>query len=295
MQDESQTHPGEFPLIVQEEEGEDNEEELLCGEIEHASDDDQLEEEEMVRLTPGKRGRTPGIAKPAKTRGRPKAKRVIDEDYEDEYLEADEEIADPDALLAEEEDLLADPEEEDEESEYAVRGTRRKAKLTRKARGGALVSRSSAPRGSKRGGGAVTSVTRGASGSRGKSVNPTTRGRKKAAPIADDDDEFINDGEPGAAAEDELEHEENEEDEEDEENADEDGVKGGEKGEETVFIDNLPNDEYEIRTMLKEVKKHIKQLERQFFEEEDSEKEEELKQISNNNNTKHEEALAAFR
>ena len=46
---------------------------------------------------------------------------------------------------------------------------------------------------------------------------------------------------------------------------------------ETVFIDNLPNDEFEIRRMLKEVKKHIKQLEKQFFEEEDSEKEEELK------------------
>ena len=30
----------------------------------------------------------------------------------------------------------------------------------------------------------------------------------------------------------------------------------------TVFIDNLPNDEFEIRRMLKEVKKHIKQLEK---------------------------------
>eukprot|EP00347_Sterkiella_histriomuscorum_P014782 403359546 len=63
--------------------------------------------------------------------------------------------------------------------------------------------------------------------------------------------------------------------------------------EETVFIDNLPNDEFEIRRMLKEVKKHIKSLEKQFFEEEDSEKEEELKQI--NNNSKHEEALQAFK
>lgn len=60
-----------------------------------------------------------------------------------------------------------------------------------------------------------------------------------------------------------------------------------------MFIDNLPNDEFEIRRMLKEVKKHIKQLEKQFFEEEDSEKEEELKQI--NNVAKHEEALAAFK
>jgi hypothetical protein len=62
---------------------------------------------------------------------------------------------------------------------------------------------------------------------------------------------------------------------------------------ETVFIDNLPNDEFEIRRMLKEVKKHIKALEKQFFEEEDSEKEDELKQISNV--AKHEEALAAFK
>ena len=45
--------------------------------------------------------------------------------------------------------------------------------------------------------------------------------------------------------------------------------------------------------MLKEVKKHIKALEKQFFEEEDSEKEDELKQISNV--AKHEEALAAFK
>ncbi len=45
--------------------------------------------------------------------------------------------------------------------------------------------------------------------------------------------------------------------------------------------------------MLKEVRKHIKQLEKQFFEEEDSEKEEELKII--NNVSKHEEALEAFK
>lgn len=60
-----------------------------------------------------------------------------------------------------------------------------------------------------------------------------------------------------------------------------------------MFIDNLPNDEFEIRRMLKEVKKHIKLLEKMFFEEEDSEKEDELKQISNV--AKHEEALAAFK
>lgn len=53
----------------------------------------------------------------------------------------------------------------------------------------------------------------------------------------------------------------------------------GEDGDEedTVFIDNLPHDEFEIKRMLREVKKHIKSLEKQFFEEEDSEKEEELK------------------
>ena len=45
--------------------------------------------------------------------------------------------------------------------------------------------------------------------------------------------------------------------------------------------------------MLKEVRRHIKQLEKQFFEEEDSEKEEELKLI--NNVSKHEEALEAFK
>lgn len=39
----------------------------------------------------------------------------------------------------------------------------------------------------------------------------------------------------------------------------------GEEEEDTVFIDNLPNDENEIRRMLKEVKKHIKDLEKQFF------------------------------
>lgn len=60
-----------------------------------------------------------------------------------------------------------------------------------------------------------------------------------------------------------------------------------------MFIDNLPNDEFDIKRMLKEVRKHIKILEKQFFEEEDSEKEDELKKISNV--AKHEEALAAFK
>jgi len=36
----------------------------------------------------------------------------------------------------------------------------------------------------------------------------------------------------------------------------------GEEEEETVFIDNLPADENEIKKMLREVKKHIKALEK---------------------------------
>lgn len=88
-----------------------------------------------------------------------------------------------------------------------------------------------------------------------------------------------------------VERDSGEEDEEDDE--DEDGTQQEAANTETVFIDNLPNDEFDIRRMLKEVKKHIKALERQFFEEEDSEKEDELKKISNVD--KHEEALAAFR
>lgn len=60
-----------------------------------------------------------------------------------------------------------------------------------------------------------------------------------------------------------------------------------------VYIDNLPNNDHEIQSMLRQVRKHIKALERQFFEEEDSEKEEELKQISNTKS--HDEALAAFK
>ena len=79
---------------------------------------------------------------------------------------------------------------------------------------------------------------------------------------------------------------------EDDPDEDEDGVQQV-PGDETVFIDNLPNDEFDIRRMLKDVRKHIKQLEKQFFEEEDSEKEDELKKISNV--AKHEEALAAFK
>ena len=117
-------------------------------------------------------------------RGRPKgSKRIVEEDDEDEYLEADEQIADPDeGLLADEDDLPGDLEDEDDESEYGVRGgSRRKAKSAHKARGGA--GRSSAPRGGPKRGTA-------ARGSRSKSTS--ARGRRKAA--ADEDEEFINDG-----------------------------------------------------------------------------------------------------
>ena len=65
----------------------------------------------------------------------------------------------------------------------------------------------------------------------------------------------------------------------------------GEDEEDTVFIDNLPQDEAEIKRMLREVKKHIKELEKQFFEEEDSEQEEELKNL-NVEAEEHEEMLA---
>ena len=171
--------------------------------------------------------------------------------------------------------MLVNELEEDDESEYGVRGSRRKGKANRKIRG-----RSSATRGSKRVGASV----RGSSARGAKA-----KGRKKAAD--DEDEDFINDGDVEGGAAGELLDEDDDAAGEDEDGADVE--RSGAKGEETVFIDNLPNDEYEIRAMLKEVKKHIKLLEKQFFEEEDSEKEEDLKQISNI--TKHEEALAAFK
>lgn len=49
-----------------------------------------------------------------------------------------------------------------------------------------------------------------------------------------------------------------------------------------MFIDNLPNEEREINVMLRQVKKHIKDLEKQFFLEEDSEQEEDLKREFSN-------------
>lgn len=65
----------------------------------------------------------------------------------------------------------------------------------------------------------------------------------------------------------------------------------GDQEEETVFIDNLPSNEMDIRVMLKEVKKHIKILERQFFEEEDSDLEEEQKAKMSRNIDENNEAL----
>ena len=48
----------------------------------------------------------------------------------------------------------------------------------------------------------------------------------------------------------------------------------GDEQEETVFIDNLPNDAQGITSMLLEVKRNILLLERQFLMEEDSDAEE---------------------
>ena len=54
----------------------------------------------------------------------------------------------------------------------------------------------------------------------------------------------------------------------------------------TIFIDNLPNDEFGMRKMIAEAKRLVVENERQFFEEEDSDREERLKTITNV--TKHE-------
>lgn len=48
--------------------------------------------------------------------------------------------------------------------------------------------------------------------------------------------------------------------------------------EDTVFIDNLPKDDWALKLMIKDVNWHIRDLEKKFFEEEDSEVEEDLKQ-----------------
>lgn len=51
----------------------------------------------------------------------------------------------------------------------------------------------------------------------------------------------------------------------------------GDEQEETVFIDNLPNDEQGIKSMLLEVRRNIINLEKQFLMEEDSDAEEDEK------------------
>lgn len=48
------------------------------------------------------------------------------------------------------------------------------------------------------------------------------------------------------------------------------------EGDENVFIDNLPKDEQSIKILLKEVNRHIRDLERKFFEEEDSDAERDI-------------------
>jgi hypothetical protein len=60
---------------------------------------------------------------------------------------------------------------------------------------------------------------------------------------------------------------------------DADEIQGREdEGDDTVFIDNLPKDEFTLRKTIEEVNYHIRDLEKQFFVEEDSEEEAELKQ-----------------
>ena len=57
----------------------------------------------------------------------------------------------------------------------------------------------------------------------------------------------------------------------------EDAQLEGDEQEETVFIDNLPNDEIAIKAMLGQVAKHIALLEKKFFDEENSDVEEDEK------------------
>lgn len=51
----------------------------------------------------------------------------------------------------------------------------------------------------------------------------------------------------------------------------------GDERDETVFIDNLPNDEHGLKAMLKRVRNHIQELEKQFFIDENSDEDEETK------------------
>lgn len=61
------------------------------------------------------------------------------------------------------------------------------------------------------------------------------------------------------------------------------------EGDENVFIDNLPKDEQSIKILLKEVNRHIRELERKFFEEEDSDTERDLQRHMHTPNATHPE------
>ncbi len=189
-------------------------------------------------------------------------------DDDDEFLYGEEPVDGDDPDADEDDDLAGD---EDEEESFALpsagTSSRRKVKEARK-HGTGSKGRSSK---SKRPGGSSRSAQ--------KHGRRPAKNEEDEAEIEDDElggDNYDFEGESEDEAED-----------------DDEGVHQNDPGNETVFIDNLPNDEFDIRRMLKDVRRHIKILEKQFFEEEDSEKEDELKKISNV--AKHEEALAAFK
>ena len=218
-------------------------------------DQEDMDDSEELRLTPMKRTtRDAALTSPHR-----KQRRIVDDD--DEFLYGEEPV---DGELEDEDDEPA-IEEEDEESFSLPTGSRRKIKEVRKQ---------------------AKSGARNSKGKRGVAKSAQKPRRAKSDFIEDGDG--LDEEEMG---DNNCEIEGDSEDEEDPDE-DEDGVHQA-AGDETVFIDNLPNDEFDIRRMLKDVRKHIKQLEKQFFEEEDSEKEDELKKISNV--AKHEEALAAFK
>ena len=179
---------------------------------------------------------------------------LLDEVPADEILDEDE-LADQ---LDQDLESAGEDEYDDEDaSEYGVRGSRRKLKSKAKAE-----------------------TRRKSSGQRSKSKSRGAKRGPKRGKTPDNEDEDFEEG---------LGGEEGDEDDEEIER----GEEKKKKKDETVYIDNLPTTENEIRMTLKEVRKQIKLLEKAFFEEEDSEQEESLKQIANV--TKHEEALAAFR
>jgi superfamily II DNA/RNA helicase len=158
-------------------------------------------------------------------------------------------------LMAQDEDDDFEDNEEDEE-EYGVRGggSRRKIKARAKA---ALVGRSG--RGAKKGQAPITIVKRSSSSNQLKAVQ---RGRSASGrPIKktredNEDEEFAEEVDGANEGDEEPDYEEGDEEEEDDEPATSRGA--AIPGEDTVFIDNLPNDEFEIRRLLKEVRRNIK-------------------------------------